>query len=577
VSTGAIGLATGRWLARSPIAAPAKIAFDIDTESAPSAAPLHIALSPDGTRLEAIVSTPQGQVIWLRSFDDVTGRILQGTVGANHPFWSPDGRWLAFFASGKLNKIEVSGGPVQPLCDAPAGHGGSWNRDGLIVFAPSSTGPLFTVSATGGTPGAVTAMNTERGEIAHRHPKFLPDGRHFIFFVASDQAASRGLYLGTLGSTVTSRLVASDAMGIFAPPHHLLYIRGSTLMAQRFDPQRLMLTGDPVPVAPDVGTNTDNSVSGVTVSETGVLAYRVGGNVSNRFLRWVDRSGKVLGQVGNVGPHANVRLSPDGERLVETHFDESGSAGDLWVLDLLRGSNSRLTSDPAIDDTGVWSPDGRQIVFASARGTGRDLYLKDATGTGPEELLLKTDASKTPTDWSQDGKYLLYTDERNQGDVWVLPLSGDKKPIPLVQTPFSERDAHFSPDGQWMAYTSTETGRPEVYVQHFPPSGRKWPISTTGGRQPHWRRDGRELFYNGTGGAAGAIWAVDITATESGSFRAGVPRTLFDGGNLAQRSTYGSRFDVTADGQRFLLNLNSLTAGSPPVRVIVNWAAALKE
>jgi Tol biopolymer transport system component len=566
----AIALATAMWLARAAVLAPTKIAFDIETGAGPNA--LHIAVSPDGTQLETIVSTPQGTVISLRRLDDVTARTLPDTAGAQFPFWSPDSRSLAFFASGKLYKIDAAGGPAQPLCDAPAGRGGTWNRDGVIVFAPSD-GPLFSVSAAGAAPVPVTALDRTRGETAHRHPKFLPDGHHFVFFVASNQPAHRGLYLGALGSTVATRLVASDAMGVFAPPHHLLFVRGSTLMAQRFDPLRLALAGDPVPVAQDVGVNVTTSVSGVTVSDTGVLAYRMGPNASNRLLRWVNRSGRALGQVGSIGAHENVRLAPDGERLVETHLDESGSMGNLWIVDLLRGPSSRLTSNPATADNGVWSPDGQQIVFGSARdGIVRNLYLTDAAGTGHEVPLLKTDASKYPTDWSQDGKYLLYTEAKNQNDVWVLQLS-DKKPIPFLQTSYEEDRARFSPDGHWIAYTSNETGRVQVYVQHFPPNGVKVSISAAGGLEPHWRLDGRELFYYLSGGS---IWAVDISATESGSFKPGLPRKLFDTGNLPT-DPLGTFYDVAADGQRFLLNVNPLTVAGPPVRVVVNWATGLEK
>lgn len=233
-------------------------------------------LSPDGSRLVAIATTSQGPALWLRRLDEVTGQILTGSAGAQYPFWSPDTGSIAFFASGKLNKIDAFGGPAQPLCDAPTGHGGTWNRDGVILFAPSASGPLFTVPATGGIPVQVTELDKVRGDTAHRHPKFLPDGRDFLFFIVSSKRETGGLYLGTLDSKETRRLVASDAMGVFAPPNHLLFMRSTTLMAQRFDPRRLELEGDPFPVAQEVGINATNSVSGIAVSESGVLAYRVG-------------------------------------------------------------------------------------------------------------------------------------------------------------------------------------------------------------------------------------------------------------------------------------------------------------
>ena len=548
------------WLGRTTAEA-AKVTFDIATESAPS--PLHLALSPDGTRLVAIGFSQGGSAIWVRRLDQVAMQTLAGTTGAAFPFWSPDGRFIAFFASGKLNKIDIFGGPAQPLCDSPLGHGGTWSRKGVIVFAPSASGPLSKVSAGGGIPEQITELDKSRGDLAHRHPKFLPDGNHFVFFVSSGKAENSGLYLGALDSKETRRLVASDAMGAFVPPDHLLFMRESTLMAQQFDAGRLELQGDPFPVAEGVGINPGNSVAGFAFSDTGMLAFRLGGSKSERVLRWVDRAGKPIGDVGAVGPHENVALEQSGERLAETRLD--GLVGDIWVFDLSRGTPTRFTFDPAIDDNPIWSPDGSRIVFASGRdGVVRNLYVKSSGGAGQDELLLKTDGSKFPTDWSRDGKYILYTELKSSPDVWVLPLSGDKKPMPFLNTPFSENRARFSPDGRWIAYTSDESGVGQIYVQSFPPSGGKWQISATGGVEPHWRGDGRELFYF----AAGAVWSVDVSASGPNSFKAGTPKKLFDAGVVPL--TFGTRYDVTPDGQRLLLNLSSTLSNNatPPIRVI---------
>lgn len=418
-------------------------------------------------------------------------------------------------------------------------------------------------------PVQITELDKARGDTAHRHPKFLPDGQHFIFFVVSGKPENSGLYLGSLESKASTRLVPSDSMGLFAPPDHLLFTRSSTLMAQRFDARRLELQGDPFPVAQDVGINTENSVSGVAVSDTGVLAYRIGGGIDQRVLRWVDREGKPLGDVGGASSHENATLAPDGERLAETRLEVS--TADIWTVDLVRGSSSRFTFDPAIDDNAIWSPDGGRLVFGSTRAGGvRNLYIKSAAGAGQDELLLNTDGSKYPTDWSRDGGRILFTEAKGSQDVWVLPMSGDKKPIPFLQTPFNESRARFSPDGRWIAYTSDEGGVLEIYVQPFPPSGGKWQISTSGGVEPHWRGDGRELFYN----LGGAIWAVEVMATESTSFKAGVPRKLFDAGITS--NPFITRYDVAPDGKRFLLNLNRAAANVvPSIRVVLNWTTGV--
>jgi Tol biopolymer transport system component len=560
------------WWGRQS-AAPAKMTFDVIT--APGPAPNQLALSPDGTRLVAMMSTPgRSSVLWLRRLDEGHEEVLapiSGVTNSGMPFWSADSRFVAFFADGKLNKIDASGGPSQTLCDAPFGRGGTWNREGVILFAPSE-GPLFRVAAGGGPASQVTELDRARGDTAHQHPKFLPDGEHFIFLVRSANPQNSGLYVGSLGSKVTSHLVATDDMGVFAAPDHLMFVRGSTLMAQRFDARRFELRGDPFPVAQDVGINSSgNGVAGITASDTGVIAYRTG--TFGRVLRWVDRTGTPLGDVGEVGPNDNVALAPSGDRIVETR--RLGGTANLWIVDLHRGSSSRFTRNSALDDNAIWSPDSQQIVFASSRDGGvRNLYRKNANGVGPEELLLKTDSAKYPTDWSRDGRYLLYTELSAVMHAGVLPLSGDRKPFPFLNEETNQNNARFSPDGHWVAYTSLETGEPQVYVQSFPPGAGKWSVSTTSGGDPRWRGDGRELFYT----TQGSMWSVEVT-TSSTALAIGVPRKLFDVNGL----TYGplrSGYDVTQDGERFLLNLGTMSAnsgpGNQPIRVVINWTTSSK-
>ena len=548
----------------------AKVAFDIVTDT--SIAPNQFALSPDGTRLVAVITGASGPALWLRRLDEVDGHILVATLATTGPlpFWSADSRFLAFFADGKLNKIDASGGPSQALCDAQVGGGGTWNRDGVILFAAStSEGPVFSVAAGGGVPRQVTALDRARGDTAHLQPKFLPDGQHFIFLVRSTKAENTGLYLGSLGSQETRRLVASDVMGVFAAPDHLLFVRDATLMAQRFDTRRLELEGDPFPVVQDIGLNSSgNGVAAIAASDTGVLAYRLGS--TSHVLRWVDRTGKPLSEIGEAGSHQNAALAPGGDRLAETRLH--GGTGDIWTVDLQRGSSSRFTFGQALDDNAIWSPDQQHIVFASTRNGGvRNLYLKNASGAGSEELLLQTDRDKYPTDWSRDGQYILYTEASSPRQVWALPMNGDRKPIPVLKTSANENSARFSPDGHWVAYISYETGGARVYVQTFPPGGGEWQVSISGTNayDPHWRGDGRELFYITPTG----VWSVDVSTTTSTTFATAVPRKLFDTNGLVV-SPLNTRYDVTADGQRLLLTVPNRAPRA--IRVVLNWATPSK-
>ncbi len=562
---------------RRPLSDERIIAFSFDapdnTTFAAAAAPI---LSPDGTRIVLTVNGQEGRSqLWIRGLNSPAAQSLPNTSNAQFPFWSPDGRFVGFFADGKLKKIDVTGGPPQSLCDATDGRGGTWNRDGIVLFVPSGvTGTsIFRVSAAGGVPVAVTRVDPSRQESRHRWPQFLPDGQHFLYFV--DRGPQSEIAVGVLGGLDVKHLMTTDSSAQYVEPGYLLFVREGTLMGQAFDARRLELVGESFQVADRVAENINASaLSGFSASQDGVLAYRADvGSLAVQPI-WFDRTGKELGPAAARGQYDEPALSPDGNRLAAERTQPPSNTYDLWMFDLVRGVSSRLTFDPATDMDPVWSPDGTRIAFASRRGAAvRNLYLKSASGAGADELLLKLADDSWPTDWSKDGHFILYSDvsANSQQDVWVLPLSGDRKPQPFVQTPANESGGRFSPDGRWIAYASNENGRSEVYVQSFPASGGKWQISSSGGNEPSWRGDGREIFYRG---ADDKIMAVPVTTGVT--FMPGVPRALFQariGGPTARRNHYVS----TADGQRFLILTPSEEQSTTPVTVVVNWTAELKK
>ena len=530
------------------------------------------AISPDGLRLAFAATDASGKtLLWIRPLDSINAQPLSGTEEATLPFWSPDSRFIGFFAAGKLKKIEVTGGPPQTLCNTPFARGAAWNRDGVIIFTPNTLAPLYRVSAAGGEPTPVTTLDKSRQETSHRWPYFLPDGRHFLYTVLG-APESRGIYVSSLDAKENRRLLnVGNSDVAYAPPGYLLFRREATLMAQAFDADKLQLSGDPFPIAEQIGYNPSFQTF-FSVSQTGVLAYSSGGSGKTQ-LAWIDRGGKQIGLVGQPGTYLRPSLSPDEKRVAVDDVDSQGNS-DIWLIELGRGNPSRFTFDPAIEWIPVWSPDGSRIVFASNREGVLNLYQKPASGAGKEELLLKTDLAKAPTDWSTDGRFIVYgvIDPKTKWDVWVLPLFGDQKPVPFLQTEFNERSGRFSPDGRWIAYASDESGTYQVYVQSFPTSGGKWQVSTNGGSFPAWRRDGKELFYVSEDKK---IMAVEVKG-EGATFERGAPKVLFD---LRVRSFIDAqaRFAVTADGQKFLVNNTIGETASAPIAVVLNWTADLKK
>jgi Tol biopolymer transport system component len=562
---GALALAAAWWLRPKPDAQVARFAIP-----APEKATFGfgLALSPDGRSLAFAASTDGGQdLLWIRPVDALAPHAIPGTDGAQLPFWSPDGRSVAFFAQGKLKRVDLSGGPVQTICEANDPRGGAWGPDGTILVAPESSLPLQRVPATGGTPVSLTKLDPSRMELSHRWPKFLPDGRHYLCFTSCGNPSNLAIAVGSLDSPDLRILTRADSAPDYSPPGFLLFARGTTLMAQSFNLSSFRLSGDPVPVAQGMHTmgisTGPTGAAQFTVSANGTLVYQTGGEQPEQ-LAWFDRSGKSLGTLGPPGSVNSPALSPDGRRAVV-----DGSS-DLWLFDTARGSPTRFTFAALGDSAGVWSPDGSRIVYAANRNGRSELYVKSTSGGGAEQSLLRTDFDLMPDDWSSDGRFLLYESftTKTRGDLWYLPMEGDRKPVSYLQTEFNEAHPRLSPDGKWLAYTSDETGRPEIYVQSFPtPGNGKFLISSNGGDQPAWRLDGKELYYLT---ADRKLMSVQVKTAPS--FEAAPSQLLFQT-HVPQISitTFRNHYAAAPDGRRFLVT-SIPEAGSPtPLVVVLNW------
>ncbi len=575
------------YLVFRPKSAVPAIRFNISPPEKASFAPLggYLSLSPDGRTLAfaTATSTSKPRTLWLRPLDSVVAQPLQGTEDATWPFWSPDSRNIGFYANGKLKTVAASGGPVQTLCDAN-GAGGSWSPGGLIVFA--NRGSLYSVAEAGGTPTLLAAPDSARHETEYDMPQFLPDGRHFIFHipppfqgnVTVQEGGSIGV--GSLDSKETKRLIDANSSALYARPGYLFYLRGRTLMARGFDAESLKFTGQAVPFAEDVvpqGFRT--AVAGLfagapfSVSQSGVLAYQAGaGNWQwQDEMVWFDRKGVKLGTVGQPAFYAAPALSADGTRLAVEVGDPRGNRGDIWVYDLKRGTSSRLTFSPGLNTNPLWSRDGSRLIFSSNRKGEIGVYEKRADGLGDTEEIFQSSQQGMYVDGlSSDGRYAACMSPFPRVSVWALPLSGDRKPFAFVEGGFSASRGVFSPNGRYIAYSSNETGRFEVYVQTFPQHLGKWQISTSGGDEPMWRGDGKELFYLGPDDE---LVSVEVN-TNSDQFQAGPPKPLFQAQfvNGAWRNHYA----VSPDGQRFLILAPTGESKPAPITVVVNWPALLK-
>jgi Tol biopolymer transport system component len=541
-------------------------------------------ISPDGKRLAFVATASDGKrMLWVRSLESFTAQALTGTEDATLPFWAPDSRSLGFFAQGKVKKIDVAGGPPLALCETSGNpRGGAWGRDGVILFTPSTTSPLYRTTASGSTPTAVTKLQADIKVGTHRWPNFLPDGRHFLYVAratgpgGNQQDAAEGIYVASLDGKESKLLVRAISSAAYASGH-LLFVREGTLMAQAFDLNRLELMGDAFPLAEQVQFDLAYSLAAFSVSENGVLAYHAGGALENNSrLLWIDRSGKELGALGDPAAYYDQRISADGQRVAVSLFDPSARTIDIWIYEVARGLRTRFTFDPAYERFPIWSPDGSRVAFASTRKGQYDLFVKPASGAGTEELLVTTGRNLYPTDWSADGRYLLYWssgDPKTGFDLWMLPMAGERKPVSFLQTTYNESDGHFSPDGKWIAYVSNESGTDQVYVAPFPGPGGKWQISSTGGSRPTWRRDGREIVYLAPDDK---LMATEVSAKNS-NFEVGAVHPLFQTKPQRTGSFFPTLYDTGRDAQRFLVNTSSAQKSTTPVTLVVNWTADLKK
>jgi serine/threonine protein kinase len=533
-----------------------------------------MAVSPDGQRLAFVVENGGRRALWVRPRDSVSARLLAGTEEASSPFWSPDSRWIGFFAEGKLKKIEVSGGPSQVLCDVRIGVGtGTWGRDGTILFGGQGGDGegIYRVSDRGGTPAPVIKPDRSRGEAWYFWPHFLPDGRNFLFLKSDSNHKGSATHIGSLDGGESRALLQNSSRVEYAAPGYLLYVREGTLVAHPFNAESLKFTGEPIPIAEQVQYFNPTGYADFSASES-LIVYRAG-EIASRLV-WFDRNGRELGTTGAPGQYEEPRLSPDGKKIAVGLVDPRIGTLDIWTLEPGRDLSTRITTTRQTTEYGpVWSPDGLYLAFAAdAMGPPR-LHRKMSSGAGEVEDLLPSESQvQWADDWSADGQFIIYAeaDARTKLDILVLPLFGGRKPFPILKTPFNEKGARFSPDGRWVAYVSDESGKNEVYVQPFQTSGQssgaRWTISTAGGSQPVWRRDGRELFYLA---ADNKLMAAPVKT--GARFEAGSPVTLFKTEPAAEHA-----YDVTADGHRLLINTNVTRAEALPITAVINWSASLR-
>jgi serine/threonine protein kinase len=562
-------------LVRSQINAPEKFRFNLVGDY--SGPPV---ISPDGTRIVFSATLDGKSQLYLRSISKLSLDALPGTEGATFPFWSPDGRSIAFFTSDKLKRLDVGGGPAVTVADASQGRGGTWSASGIILFAPNFNSPLFQVPATGGTPIAVTKMGAKY--TTHRWPFFLPDGQHFLYLAANHvdpSSPDTAVFFASLDGKENRLLISSRSSAIYASGY-LLYVRDNALVARPFNVSSGQFQGDATVLNDDVQVDAGLWRGTFTASGNGALVYQPGSAGASLHLDWVERSGKQAGTVSVPDDYRQIELSPDGRKAAVSVGEPLAA---LWVYDLTRNTRTRLTFGNENYSHPIWSPDGTQIAYTQGGGAAKDagqkILSKASNGTGQEKLLLSlgpaTGMQEALCDWSPDGRNLMFrsgTSGTGDGfDLWILPLFGDRKPFPYITGAGDQLYAQFSPDGRWVAYTSSETGRNEVYVAPFPRTGAKWQVSQNGGALPRWRRDGEELFFAGS--SSGQYLAAQVNG-RGPNFEVGGIQDLFSINNMSP-SIASDQYDVSPDGKRFLV-ITTGELGTLPLTLVQNWIAELK-
>jgi serine/threonine protein kinase/Tol biopolymer transport system component len=536
-----------------------------------------VALSPDGRVLALVAYSEQtGRfMIWTQEIGGRAASVLPGTEDAAHPFWSPDGRSLGFFAQGRLKRVDVaSGRSAQVLCDAPHGRGGTWNRDGVILFSPDGFAGLFRVSASGGAPVEVTHVDKSRFEFSHRWPVFLPDGKHFLYLAAnfSGQLAKNEIYVGSLDAPEKRPVVNANSNSLYADPGYLLYARDNTLVAQRFDLATYTLQGEPFTLTDEVAYTPEIDLAVFSAAGHGTLVTQTGQSAEASQLTWFDRNGKPTSTLGPPSYVNNLSISPDGRSVAVGQIDRDRRHVNIWVYEPGRDAATRMTFSLAQDQLPSWSADGRRVLFSSNEKLHFTLHQKNADGSGPEEEVADLDpGGMEQAAWSssRDAKYLL---AMKDNQLWYL-TTADWHARPYLQPKGIVRNGQFSPDGKWVAYASNETGSWEVYVVPFPNPDGKWQVSRTGGEEPRWRHDGKELFFLSSDRK---MMAAAIKT--SGGFESGAPVALFQT-HLRQVVSFMDAFsyDVAPDGQRFLLNARVDEANAAPLSVVLNWTSEIEK